>query len=196
MTKYTKSFAESLKEVREPKVVNEFKKQSNKKIKILYKKRRLGDLAMVIANNKKLNIGFNYSLTKSYSGMDCDKPQKDKWGYTSCLDSGHGWLESAMVRVPVHALSSKINYQFNNELDETVAIHVHKYFNLYDGQLPPKGVYQHILKQVEVPLIEIALVATDGNQAKCAEVLGINRNTLRKKIKDLDILVSHHRKLM
>ena len=86
--------------------------------------------------------------------------------------------------------------EFNNELDETVAIHVHKYFNLYDGQLPPKGVYQHILKQVEVPLIEIALVATDGNQAKCAEVLGINRNTLRKKIKDLDILVSHHRKLM
>ena len=86
--------------------------------------------------------------------------------------------------------------EFNNELNETVAIHVHKYFNLHDGQLPPKGVYQHILKQVEVPLIEIALVATDGNQAKCAEVLGINRNTLRKKIKDLDILVSHHRKLM
>jgi two-component system nitrogen regulation response regulator GlnG len=49
---------------------------------------------------------------------------------------------------------------------------------------------------VEVPLIEIALVATGGNQAKCAEVLGINRNTLRKKIKDLDILVSHHRKLV
>jgi len=86
--------------------------------------------------------------------------------------------------------------EFNTELNETVAIHVHKYFNLHDGQLPPKGVYQLILQQVEVPLIEIALVATDGNQAKCAEVLGINRNTLRKKIKDLDILVSHHRKLM
>ena len=68
-------------------------------------------------DNNRLNIGFNYTLTKSYSGMDCDKPLKDKWGYTSCLDSGHGWLESAMVRVPIHALSSKINYQFNNDLD-------------------------------------------------------------------------------
>ena len=65
-------------------------------------------------NNKKLNIGFNYTLTKSYSGMDCDKPEKDKSGYISCLDSGDGWLESAMVRVPIHALSSKIDYQFNN----------------------------------------------------------------------------------
>ncbi len=68
-------------------------------------------------NNKKLNIDLNYTLTKSYSGMDCDKPEKDKWGYTSCLDTGHGWLESAMVRVPVHAFSSKINYQFDNDLD-------------------------------------------------------------------------------
>ena len=73
-------------------------------------------------NNKKLNIGFNYSLTKSYSGMDCDKPQKDKWGYTSCLDSGHGWLESAMVRVPIHASSSKIGYQFNNDLDGSLML--------------------------------------------------------------------------
>ena len=68
-------------------------------------------------NNKKLNIDLNYTLTKSYSGMDCDKPEKDKWGYTSCLDTGHGWLESAMVRVPIHAFSSKINYQFDNDLD-------------------------------------------------------------------------------
>ena len=45
--------------------------------------------------------------------MDCDKPEKDKWGYTSCLDSGHGWLETAMVRVPIHALSSKLNYRFD-----------------------------------------------------------------------------------
>ena len=73
-------------------------------------------------DNKKLNIGFNYTLTKSYSGIDCDKPEKDKWGYTSCLDSGHGWLESAMVRVPIHALSSKINYQFSNNLDGSLIL--------------------------------------------------------------------------
>ena len=72
------------------------------------------------AYKKKLNIGFNYTLTKSYSGMDCDKPEKDKWGYTSCLDTGHGWLESAMVRVPIHALSSKISYQFKKNWDNSL----------------------------------------------------------------------------
>jgi outer membrane cobalamin receptor len=74
------------------------------------------------SDNNKLNIGFNYALTKTYSGMDCDKPEKDKWGYTSCLDSGDGWLESAMVRVPIHALSSKINYQFNKDLDGSLML--------------------------------------------------------------------------
>jgi two-component system nitrogen regulation response regulator GlnG len=47
-----------------------------------------------------------------------------------------------------------------------------------------------------LPLIEIALDATGGNQAKCADLLGINRNTLRKKITDLDIRVTRRRKLM
>ncbi len=53
-----------------------------------------------------------------------------------------------------------------------------------------------ILREVEAPLIEIALDATFGNQAKCAELLGINRNTLRKKITDLDIHVTRRRKMM
>ena len=73
-------------------------------------------------DKKKLNIGFNYTLTKSYSGMDCDKPEKDKWGYTACLDTGHGWLESAMVRVPINALSSKIDYKFNKDLDGSLML--------------------------------------------------------------------------
>jgi two-component system, NtrC family, nitrogen regulation response regulator GlnG len=55
---------------------------------------------------------------------------------------------------------------------------------------------QRILREVETPLIEIALDATAGNQAKCADLLGINRNTLRKKITDLDIRVTRRRKLM
>ena len=50
--------------------------------------------------------------------------------------------------------------------------------------------------EVEGPLIEIALDATGGNQAKCADLLGINRNTLRKKITELDIRVTRRRKLM
>jgi vitamin B12 transporter len=80
------------------------------------------ELATNWTDNKKLNVGFNYTLTKSYSGMDCDKPNKDAFGYTSCLDSGNGWAESAMVRVPIHALSSKIDYQFNKDLNSALLL--------------------------------------------------------------------------
>ncbi len=81
-------------------------------------------------------------------------------------------------------------------LSASVARHLQRYFDLHGGQLPPPGVYQRILREVEIPLIEIALDATAGNQAKCADLLGINRNTLRKKITELDIRVSRRRKLM
>jgi two-component system nitrogen regulation response regulator GlnG len=82
------------------------------------------------------------------------------------------------------------------KLSASVARHLKRYFDLHGGQLPPPGVYQRILREVEMPLIEIALDATAGNQAKCADLLGINRNTLRKKITDLDIRVTRRRKLM
>ena len=82
------------------------------------------------------------------------------------------------------------------KLSASVARHLKRYFDLHGGQLPPPGIYQRILREVEMPLIEIALDATAGNQAKCADLLGINRNTLRKKITDLDIRVTRRRKLM
>ncbi|MDV7141695.1 response regulator [Tropicimonas sp. TH_r6] len=82
------------------------------------------------------------------------------------------------------------------KLSASVAKHLRRYFDLHGGVLPPPGLYQRILKEVEIPLIEIALDATGGNQAKCADLLGINRNTLRKKITDLDIRVTRRRKLM
>jgi two-component system, NtrC family, nitrogen regulation response regulator GlnG len=82
------------------------------------------------------------------------------------------------------------------KLSASVSRHLKRYFDLHGGQLPPQGVYQRILREVEMPLIEIALDATAGNQAKCADLLGINRNTLRKKITDLDIRVTRRRKLM
>jgi two-component system nitrogen regulation response regulator GlnG len=82
------------------------------------------------------------------------------------------------------------------KLSASVGKHLKRYFDLHGGVLPPPGLYQRILREVEGPLIEIALDATGGNQAKCADLLGINRNTLRKKITDLDIRVTRRRKLM
>ena len=62
-------------------------------------------------------------------------------------------------------------------------------FGKYGDGLPPPGLYHRILRELEVPLIAATLGATRGNQIKAAEVLGLNRNTLRKKINDLDIKV-------
>jgi len=82
------------------------------------------------------------------------------------------------------------------KLSASVYKHLRRYFDLHGGMLPPAGLYNRILREVELPLIEIALDATGGNQAKCADLLGINRNTLRKKITELDIHVTRRRKLM
>ncbi|WP_323007734.1 response regulator [Pseudorhodobacter sp.] len=82
------------------------------------------------------------------------------------------------------------------KLSAAVARHLQRYFDLHGGVLPPPGVYARILREFEAPLIEIALDATAGNQAKCADLLGINRNTLRKKIAELEIRVTRRRKLM
>ena len=84
----------------------------------------------------------------------------------------------------------------SEKLSTSIEKHLRRYFDLHGGQLPAPGLYQRILREVEFPLIEIALDATGGNQAKCADLLGINRNTLRKKITDLDIRVTRRRKLM
>jgi two-component system, NtrC family, nitrogen regulation response regulator GlnG len=82
------------------------------------------------------------------------------------------------------------------KLSASVNRHLRRYFDLHGNMLPPPGLYGRILREVEGPLLEIALEATGGNQAKCADLLGINRNTLRKKITDLDIRVTRRRKLM
>ena len=63
------------------------------------------------------------------------------------------------------------------------------YFTAHAGELPAAGLYQRVLKEVERPLITLTLQATHGNQIRAAEVLGLNRNTLRKKIRDLNIPV-------
>ncbi|MEQ8604102.1 MAG: nitrogen regulation protein NR(I) [Marivibrio sp.] len=64
-----------------------------------------------------------------------------------------------------------------------------RFFTAHGDGLPPNGLYDRVLAEVERPLIELCLEATKGNQIKAAELLGLNRNTLRKKIRELDIQV-------
>jgi two-component system nitrogen regulation response regulator GlnG len=68
--------------------------------------------------------------------------------------------------------------------------HLRDYFDAHKGGLPPAGLYDRVLREVERPLITLSLGATRGNQVKAAQLLGLNRNTLRKKIRELDIEVS------
>jgi len=84
----------------------------------------------------------------------------------------------------------------SEKLADAVELYVQRYFDLHGAILPPSGVYQRILREIELPLIEISLEAVAGNQAKCADLLGMNRNTLRKKIRQLEIVVTRHRKMM
>lgn len=103
-------------------------------------------------------------------------------------------VEAALGQVQASA-APKGGFE-GEKLSQSIARHLQRYFDLHGGQLPPPGIYDRVLREMEVPLIEIALDATGGNQAKCADLLGINRNTLRKKITDLDIRVTRRRKLM
>ncbi|MFM7084610.1 MAG: nitrogen regulation protein NR(I) [Hyphomicrobium sp.] len=74
-------------------------------------------------------------------------------------------------------------------LSEMIENHLATYFAEFGNTLPPSGLYDRVLKEVEYPLIAAALTATRGNQIRAAELLGLNRNTLRNRIKDLNIKV-------
>jgi two-component system nitrogen regulation response regulator GlnG len=71
-----------------------------------------------------------------------------------------------------------------NSLAEWMEGYLGDYFSSFGDGLPPSGLYDRILRDVESPLITAALAATRGNQIRAAELLGLNRNTLRKKIRD------------
>ncbi|OCW58187.1 nitrogen regulation protein NR(I) [Hoeflea olei] len=72
---------------------------------------------------------------------------------------------------------------------QSVEENMRRYFAGFGDELPPSGLYQRVLEEVEYPLILAALTATRGNQIKAADLLGLNRNTLRKKIRELGVTV-------
>lgn len=76
-------------------------------------------------------------------------------------------------------------------LDDSLAMLVKKklqhYIQLLDGHKPTTNFYTHIIQEVERPLIELTLEMTEGNRIQAAKILGINRNTLRKKMNELGL---------
>jgi two-component system nitrogen regulation response regulator GlnG len=74
-------------------------------------------------------------------------------------------------------------------IGQAVEHYLQRYFSAFGKDLPPAGLYQRILAEVEFPLVLASMTATRGNQIKAAELLGLNRNTLRKKIRELGVNV-------
>lgn len=103
-------------------------------------------------------------------------------------------IDQEMSRRP--SAASQNDVETKRTLSGSVQAHLQRYFDLHGNDLPPPGMYHRVLKEVELPLFALALSATHGNQIKAAELLGINRNTLRKKIRDLDIRVTRGKKMM
>jgi two-component system, NtrC family, nitrogen regulation response regulator GlnG len=97
-------------------------------------------------------------------------------------------LASPGARAPAGA-SAGASAPAGATIREFMENHLARHFAAYGGDLPPPGLYDRILEEVEGPLVSAVLAATRGNQIKAADVLGVNRNTLRKKIRDLDIKV-------
>ncbi|MBO6539427.1 MAG: nitrogen regulation protein NR(I) [Rhizobiaceae bacterium] len=74
-------------------------------------------------------------------------------------------------------------------IGQAVEHYLQRYFGGFGGELPPPGLYQRVLAEVEYPLVLASMTATRGNQIRAAELLGLNRNTLRKKIRELGVNV-------
>ncbi len=88
---------------------------------------------------------------------------------------------------PKLALHSNAESSIPAAMEAAITAQIEAYFASYGEKLPTAGLYDRLLTRFEKPLIVATLRATGGNQIKAAEILGLNRNTLRKKMRELDI---------
>lgn len=90
-----------------------------------------------------------------------------------------------------HNIQNKRELLSNSFQGESLSVavqrHLSHYFAAHEGALPSSGLYKRVLKEIERPLLSLTLEATGGNQLRAATLLGLNRNTLRKKMKDLGL---------
>ncbi len=75
------------------------------------------------------------------------------------------------------------------KLAQAVERHIREFLAASRDGMPMRDIYDRVIAEVERPLIQMTLASTKGNQIKAAAMLGLNRNTLRKKIRDLEIPV-------
>jgi Fis family transcriptional regulator len=75
----------------------------------------------------------------------------------------------------------------SNDISDCVRRTLNRYFRDLDGERP-HAIYDMVLAAVERPMLEVVMKQANGNQTTAADMLGINRNTLRKKLNEHDLL--------
>jgi Fis family transcriptional regulator len=75
----------------------------------------------------------------------------------------------------------------SNDISDCVKRTLNRYFRDLDGETP-HAIYDMVLEAAEKPMLEVVMKHANGNQTVAAEMLGINRNTLRRKLTDYDLL--------
>ena len=98
--------------------------------------------------------------------------------------------ENIGARIIERELAEQVRSPLGDEpetLSKLVERNLASYFAGHPDGVPPNGLYDRVLADIERPLFQLTLAATRGNQVRAAEVLGLNRNTLRKRLTDLGI---------
>jgi len=75
---------------------------------------------------------------------------------------------------------------YKRGLGKLITEYLKEYLEYHGGHLPPTGLYNLIIAEVEKPLILYVLESVNGNQSKAAKILGLNRNTIRKKLQEIE----------
>ncbi len=108
--------------------------------------------------------------------------------------TGSTMAEALREGRPAAMMTSQPN-DINNGISGSIEAHLGRYFAAFGDDFPPDGLYDRVLAEMERPLLAMTLAATRGNQIRAAKLLGINRNTLRKKLTDLDLDPASWRRL-
>ncbi len=121
----------------------------------------------------------------------------DRFGYSADVSTDHHKSNQAdhCAVYTDNNNAKKVNNLINDtvSIENTAPLHVHveravrEYFAALGDEIPT-NLYELILMQVELPLLTVVLEQTRGNQTKCAQILGLNRGTLRKKLKTYDLM--------
>jgi two-component system nitrogen regulation response regulator GlnG len=99
-------------------------------------------------------------------------------------------MVAAVLQEPKPSVPTRLKDEAEVPLGSFIETYLAEEFGRLNGRLPEPGLHERILREVEKPLIAKCLAVTRGNQIKAAEILGVNRNTLRAKIRSLDIPVN------